>query len=115
EVGTFTSGLDGSLSFTAGIQAPTIATQPSSQTVECGSGVTFTVAATGSQPFTYQWRFNNLDIGGATGSSYFIGNVSPANAGSYTAAVSNGGGPTLSAAGVLTVLDAAGPIPSPNS
>jgi formylglycine-generating enzyme required for sulfatase activity len=39
---------------------PTIASQPTSQTIEPGSTVTLTVSATGPAPFTYQWYRGNL-------------------------------------------------------
>ncbi|MBJ7285813.1 MAG: immunoglobulin domain-containing protein, partial [Akkermansiaceae bacterium] len=39
---------------------PTIASQPSSQTVLPGSAATLTVSATGSAPFTFQWYRGNL-------------------------------------------------------
>jgi formylglycine-generating enzyme required for sulfatase activity len=39
---------------------PTIASQPTSQTIEPGSTATLTVSATGSAPFTYQWYRGNL-------------------------------------------------------
>ena len=40
----------------AGSALPIITTQPSSQTTVAGSIVTLSVAATGTGPFTYQWR-----------------------------------------------------------
>jgi formylglycine-generating enzyme required for sulfatase activity len=39
---------------------PTIASQPTSQSIETGSTATLTVSATGSAPFTYQWYRGNL-------------------------------------------------------
>ena len=39
---------------------PTIASQPTSQTIITGSTATLTVSATGSAPFTYQWYRGNL-------------------------------------------------------
>ena len=49
-----------------------IATQPSNQTVIAGSTATFavTVTTSGSQPITYQWKKNGVNIAGATQSSY---------------------------------------------
>ena len=45
---------------------PSIVTQPASQTVAPGGNDNFTVAATGGQPLSYQWRKNadNLSNGG---------------------------------------------------
>ena len=42
--------------------APTITVQPASQTNLPGTAVTFTVAANGAGPFTYQWRFNGTNL-----------------------------------------------------
>jgi formylglycine-generating enzyme required for sulfatase activity len=39
---------------------PTIASQPTSQSIEPGSSATLTISATGSAPFTYQWYRGNL-------------------------------------------------------
>src|SRR2546421_67631 len=38
--------------------APTITTQPASQTVNTGQTATFTVTATGTAPLSYQWQKN---------------------------------------------------------
>src|SRR5205085_2517470 len=45
---------------------PSITTQPASQSVTPGSDVTLSVIASGSTPFTYQWRKNGNPIAGAT-------------------------------------------------
>jgi len=52
--------------------APVITTQPASQLISVGFPVTFSVIAGGSGPYNYQWQRNNVDIVGATGSSYRI-------------------------------------------
>jgi len=49
---------------------PTLATQPASQAVSLGATATFSVVASGSGPFTYQWQKNGSDISGAKGVSY---------------------------------------------
>lgn len=53
-----------------GPKAPSITTQPSPATVAVGRTATFTVAATGSDPLSYQWRKNGVAILRATSSSY---------------------------------------------
>src|SRR6185436_3626238 len=68
---------------------PVITTQPSSQTVNAGSSVTFIAAATGTAPLTYQWRLNGANISGAISSTYVIPNAQPAHEGNYTLVVSN--------------------------
>lgn len=47
-----------------------ISTQPQSQSKNVGQTATFSVSASGTAPFTYQWRKNGSNISGATGSSY---------------------------------------------
>ena len=65
--------------------------------------MTFSVVASGSDPLSYQWRLNSVDIPGATGASYTISSVQPAQAGDYTVVVSNAGGTVTSATALLTV------------
>src|SRR5207249_9578148 len=61
--------------------APSITTQPASQTVTAGQTASFSVAATGTAPLSYQWQKNSVAISGATSSSY----TTPATAGSDNA------------------------------
>ena len=69
---------------------PSITAQPSGQTVAEGLTATFTVAATGSAPITFQWQKNSSDIGGATSSSYTTPVLTPADSGSrYRCVVTN--------------------------
>ena len=44
--------------------APQILTSPSSQTVNVGSNVTFSVSASGTAPMSYQWLFNGGNMTG---------------------------------------------------
>ena len=83
--------------------APTITQHPASQDVESGARVTFTVAASGSLPMTYQWRMNEGNLASATNSTYVIVNAQPVNSGSYRAEVRNAGGSALSSNAVLNV------------
>jgi hypothetical protein len=83
--------------------APNITTQPLSQTVNPGTNVTFTVAATGTTPIYYQWRFNGGNIAGANGATYTRNNVQAANAGNYSVVVSNIVGTAVSANAILTI------------
>jgi hypothetical protein len=83
--------------------APFIVTQPASQTVTAGTGVTFSVGASGSPPLTYQWQFNSNNIAGATGSSYTIASAQSSNAGLYSVAVTNSVGFAISSNASLTV------------
>jgi ferredoxin len=93
-----------------GAVAPVITQQPASQTVTAGSGVTFTVTATGTAPLSYQWAKNGNYIAGATGATYTLSSVTAANAGAYSVAVGNSVGSVTSATATLTV---ANPPPLP--
>ena len=86
--------------------APTITTHPQTQTVAAGGSATFSVAATGSPAPSYEWRFNNTPIPGATAASYSIAAVTAANGGSYTVRVFNTAGTVTSNAATLTVTAA---------
>jgi hypothetical protein len=83
---------------------PTITAQPSNLTLSSGSTAVFTVAASGPQPLSYQWRFNGTSIPSATAATYTIPNVQASNSGNYDVVVSNSGGSVTSTVASLTVL-----------
>src|SRR6266480_3040768 len=58
------------LTVTLALVAPTITTQPASQTVSAGQTTTFTVTATGTAPLSYQWQRNGTAIGAPPAVSY---------------------------------------------
>lgn len=88
--------------------APTIAESPSAQTLYAGSTISLSVTATGSRPFRYLWHKDGEPIRSATESTYAIGNVTAADAGSYTVQVSNAAGEVFSGAATATVLPVTG-------
>ena len=83
--------------------APTITAQPVSQTVAVGHNASFTVAASGTAPLSFQWKKGGTAISGATSATYTITPTTTAHAGSYTVTVSNTAGTVTSNAAVLTV------------
>ncbi|MGC2421444.1 MAG: immunoglobulin domain-containing protein, partial [Candidatus Acidiferrales bacterium] len=84
--------------------APTIATQPTSQTVTAGQTATFSVAATGTAPLSYQWQENGANIAGDTSASYTTPATTMSESGSaFTVVVSNSAGSVTSASATLTV------------
>ena len=95
--------------------APTITTQPATQTVTAGSSVSFTVAASGTAPLTYQWRKAGAAIGGANSATYQIGSAQATDSGTYSVVVSNPVGSAVSTGANLTVSAAATPTPAPTS
>ncbi|MFL6333458.1 MAG: immunoglobulin domain-containing protein [Pyrinomonadaceae bacterium] len=86
------------------ITPPTITTQPAAQTAPLGSNVSFTVAASGTSPFNYQWQKNGADINGANSDTLSLSNVQDADAAVYTVVVSNPAGSATSGGGALTVI-----------
>ena len=62
---------------------PVVVAQPESRTNTAGTDASFSVAATGSAPLRYQWRFNASEIAGATGMTYTRTNVQSAAEGNY--------------------------------
>ncbi len=104
---TANNGISASQTFTLFITpaevAPVIATQPAGATLERGQTATFSVAVTGTAPFTYQWRRNGVAISGATSSTLSLPNVQPGMAGTYTVVVTNVAGPATSSPAILTV------------
>jgi len=88
---------------------PLIGTQPVSQSVNAGSDVVLTVAATGNPPLGYQWYFNGSPIAGATSTILSMTDVLAASGGGYTVKVTDGyGGATTSNTAVLTIMPAIG-------
>ncbi|HNU98400.1 MAG: DUF4623 domain-containing protein [Verrucomicrobia bacterium] len=84
---------------------PGIATQPANATVWQGAQTyTFSVGVSGTQPFTYQWRFNGEEIAGATSPTLTLSNIASASQGAYSVVVSNLSGSATSAEATLTVL-----------
>jgi Glycoside hydrolase 123 N-terminal domain/Immunoglobulin I-set domain/Glycoside hydrolase 123, catalytic domain len=91
--------------------APSITTQPVSQTVTAGQTATFTVAATGTAPFSYQWQKSGANIVGATSASYTTpATMTTDNGAQFAVVVSNSAGNVTSNAATLTVNAAVPPM-----
>lgn len=82
-------------------------------TATAGQKATIQASADGTQPFTYQWKKNGVNITGATLATYTINALSVADAGNYTVTVANSAGSATSlVASVLTVIP---PVVSPSN
>lgn len=78
----------------ADVSKPVITLQPSSRTVLPGTKASFSVTASGSTFFNYQWQFKGQPIANATNSTLTVTNVQSANLGAYKVTVKNAAGST---------------------
>ena len=90
--------------------APTITTQPTSQTVTEGGTATFTVVTSGTEPLSYQWQQSTdsgqswTGIDGATDATYITATTTTnMNGTQYRCVVSNIAGSVTSNVATLTV------------
>ena len=82
--------------------APTITTQPASQTMLLGREATFSVTASGTAPLLYQWYKNGSAIGGANSTSFTTPVVTAAdNNTTYSVTISNTAGSVTSSTATL--------------
>ena len=86
------------------IVPPGITTQPQGQVVARGQNVSFSVVASGSAPFSYQWNYDGASVSAATNASLTLTNVQTNQAGSYKVVVTNMAGSVTSAVAALTVI-----------
>ncbi|MGI8745521.1 MAG: hypothetical protein ACR2NN_23700 [Bryobacteraceae bacterium] len=86
---------------------PTITTNPADQAAAAGQPVSFSVAATGVPPLSYQWKKNGVDLAGATAASYAVpAAITPDCGASFSVMVSDRTGSVSSTAATLTVTPA---------
>lgn len=76
--------------------APTITANPVDRGALPGGSVSFSATATGSNPLSYQWLFNDAPISGATAQTLTVSNVSAGNEGRYACVVTNSAGSATS-------------------
>lgn len=86
------------------VPAPaSITSHPEDETAIAGQSATFEVGASGTGPLSYQWRFNDAPIAGATESSYTRSALQPNDAGQYSVVVTNIAGTATSSNATLVV------------
>ncbi len=90
-------------------EAVVITTEPQNQVVPIGETATFTVAATGTPPLSYQWSQNGQPISGATSASYTtlavaLGPGGSTSLGSFQVTVSNASSSAQSNSASLTAV-----------
>jgi outer membrane protein assembly factor BamB len=85
------------------VNPPQIVVQPQPLTVPLGANAQFSVTAHSLSALTYQWRFNTTNLPTGTASNLMINQVQIAQAGAYSAVLSNLAGAITSAVATLTV------------
>jgi hypothetical protein len=96
--------LAGSAGKCSSVFAPSILSQPSSQTIQAGQTATFNVVAAGTAPLRYQWNLEGRTISGATSSSLLIPNAQARDAGRYSVNVANNLSSVTSSNALLTII-----------
>ncbi len=81
-----------------------ISLQPTNRLALLGHSASFSVAARGNQPVTYQWQFNEADIPGETNNVLTLPSVQVRHAGTYRVKVVNPFDAIYSAAATLSVV-----------
>ncbi len=76
--------------------SPNITTQPQAVSVSVGAAASFGVNVTGTNPLTYQWRKDGLNILGGTSATFSLLSAQLTDAGSYSVLVSNAAGSVTS-------------------
>ncbi len=82
---------------------PTIVVAPAAQSVAAGERLTLSVGATGTGTLTYQWLKDGTALAGETNPSLIFAAVRPADAGNYSARVTNSAGSVTTTAVAVVV------------
>jgi pimeloyl-ACP methyl ester carboxylesterase len=85
--------------------SPKITLQPSDAALASGQTVTFSVAAAGTSPLSFQWRQDGVDLPGATRATLTLHSIQLTNAGAYSVLVTNVAGAATSGFAQLSVAD----------
>jgi hypothetical protein len=91
------------LTVTAGAVAPEITLQPANSVATVGGTATFSVAATGVPTPAYQWRRDDVILPGENAPTLTLNDLRAAQAGHYTAVITNAAGVVTSRAAALRV------------
>lgn len=84
---------------------PAISSHPANQSVLVGQPASFTVSATGTQPLSFQWQRNMVDIAGGTSQTFNIASTALSDNGAkFRCIVTNSAGSATSNEATLTVV-----------
>ena len=93
---------------------PSIRRQPAEVLAELGGEASFSVQVEGTQPLSYQWQFNGVDLPGATDVTLTLKNLGAEQAGPYRMVVKNAQGTDTSHEANLGFFPASyGALPPP--
>ena len=95
-----------------GTSQPALMSQLTNVVVVAGKTASFSVAATGTAPLTYQWKFNGANLALATNAALTLSNITTNQAGTYSVAVTNTAGSTNSTAKLTVYATAAATLAS---
>lgn len=96
--------------YSAVATAPVIISQPKAATLNLSQSINLTIAATGSNPLSYQWLKNNVAIAGATADNYTKNNIVLADSGVYRCVVTNAFGSVNSSVAKISVTNNTPPV-----
>jgi uncharacterized delta-60 repeat protein len=82
---------------------PLITRQPSNQIANAEDTMSFSVTAIGSEPISYEWRKNGINIPGANSAMLTLSNLSTSDVATYSVLVSTPYGSALSSNATLNV------------
>ena len=83
--------------------APTITTQPVSQSVTASFSASFYVNASGTSPFTYVWKKDGSAVVGSNSPNLTLSNTTAINSSTYTVTISNSAGTVTSNVVTLSI------------
>lgn len=84
--------------------APVVTYAPTPTAVHRGETAVFAVGASGTGPFSYQWKHDGVAVPGATAPALRLDLVTDAEGGNYSVTITNNAGSVTSSAAALTVL-----------
>ncbi len=83
---------------------PVLLTQPLPQTVNAGANANFAVTATGTAPFTAQWKLNGSTVFSGTNLQLTLTNVALSQTGNVSLVLGNAAGSFISSNALLSVV-----------
>jgi hypothetical protein len=95
-----------------GTNTPSLMSQLTNAVAVVGKTASFSIAATGTAPLKYQWKFNGANLASATNAALTLSNVTTNQTGTYSVAVSNTAGSTNSTATLMVYATASSTLAS---